>query len=200
MNKKLCCILTMNKKILRIVLVSCIASSLFATGAFAVDIAPTAKRYVSAEYAASQMPRYGEMEKVVDMITTTKTVKLLPENQPSNGYTLPNGGSVYIQTGKGATADIGISFPLPKWKSVSISVGYGRATGDQVTGLAVNLPRDHGRYKVILQKTLKVTQKECESYRYNEYQYTYFTTSYEVTNIAAWPVAASAVPSDVLQP
>lgn len=131
-----------------------------------------------------KLPAYGERE-YSTVLKTQNVVKVVePSGQPTEGYSFPKGGSVYVNTNGGL--DISVSVSLT-WGVATLGLSTGYIPSDNVGGLSVNIPAGNGFYKVKLAKKYKFSHVRVDCYQYNEFKYSYYKTTSELISISAFP-------------
>jgi len=165
------------KKKLRSIFCICMAMVMIILPGQSVYATETHKDVVVSEvYANAQKNMkdyYGESEKITVLATEYRTTTVTPTGQNPGGTSFPTGGGFYVNSNGGV--DVSVSFTLA-WEFVSASINVGYASTGNVVGAYVSAPANNNFYMVKIDKTLKFEQHKVDVYRYNVYQYTYYTT------------------------
>lgn len=132
----------------------------------------------------SKLPVYGEREYSTVLKTEHITKVVEPTGQPTDGYSFPKGGSVYVNTSGGL--DLSLSFSLT-WGIYTLGVSTGYVASNNIGGLAVNIPAGNGFYKVKLAKHYDLSHVRVDCYKFNEFKYSYYKTKEELTGITPIP-------------
>ncbi len=143
---------------------------------------------VTEEYAKSNknpLLRYGESEIPNVLKTEYKTTTVTPTGQNPSGTQFRNGGGFFVQTSGGYTMTV--SFGL-SWEVVNVGVSVGYAKTDNIGGILVNVPNQTDFFKVQLDKTYKFDRVLVDCYKYNQYQYSYYTTWKKLDSTSAYCV------------
>lgn len=138
----------------------------------------------SASSSESITPRYGESVKTVLLDTDYKSVVTTPQ-QPANGFKLPTGGCIYVNTSAGPTYsfNVGVSWGVV---TAGLSIGIANSTG--ASGVCLTVPTTTHYYKAKIRKDLKISHTRLDYYEYGVLKYSYYRDVVEVVGLVPYLV------------
>lgn len=145
------------------------------TQSYAAEVGNVEDNAILYDSSISRSPRYGEREQITVIKTEMEKVYVTPSGQLPGGLCFPTGGSIIINPNKGGNQSISVGV---SWGVVSVAVSTGAVVSkESVGGVAVKFPADNHYYQVDIERTMRIERHKVDVYKYNEYQYTYYSSA-----------------------